>query len=186
MERLTRCGAQLTRLLVPLCLLAMSVRLAAHAGPPYPILTDGKAGPYTISIWTDPDATDDGTPAGQFWVVLEAGGASEAGAAETVVTVAIRAMDRPAGELISTAAPVDGLLTRRFALLLMDHEGPYAVRVEVDGPLGMGVATSRVDATYDLRPPPVLLIVYMLPFVALGLLWIRLLHRRRSAEGRLP
>jgi hypothetical protein len=51
-------------------LLAASESLRAHAGPPFPIVTDAVRGPYTISIWTDPDATDDGSSGGQFWVVL--------------------------------------------------------------------------------------------------------------------
>ena len=30
-----------------------------------------RSAPTAISIWTDPDTTDDGRPAGQFWIVLE-------------------------------------------------------------------------------------------------------------------
>jgi hypothetical protein len=37
-----------------------------------------------------------------------------------------------------------------------------------------------VDATYDQRPPAYLLVVYVMPFVLVGLLWGRLLLRRRS------
>jgi hypothetical protein len=40
---------------------------------------------------------------------------------------------------------------------------------------------SEVDATYDLRPAPALLLLYLMPFVAVGLLWAKLLLRRRSA-----
>lgn len=166
--------------LLTLGLLGTPTAAGAHSGPPYPIVTSGQAGPYTLSIWTDPDATDDGTPAGQFWVMLESVDDEAAAAGQFDVRVAIRALDRPADELTTRAAPVDGRLTRQFALLLMDHEGPYAVRVDVDGPLGRGTITSQVEATYDLRPPLVLLFVYLLPFVALGLLWVRLLQRRRA------
>ena len=63
----------------------------------------------------------------------------------------------------------------------MDHEGPFAVRVTVDGPSGAMTLDTRVDATYDLRPPLPLLFVYLLPFVAVGFLWgTRLLKRRRA------
>ena len=36
-------------------LAALSVRASGHSGPPFPILSDKAAGPYLISIWTDPD-----------------------------------------------------------------------------------------------------------------------------------
>ena len=137
------------------------------------------AGAYDIAIWTDPDATDDAAAGGQFWIVLKPHGAA-AIPAGTRVTVGIRALDRAASELTAVAAPVDGLVTRQFAALRMDHEGRFAVRVAVDGPLGPAQITSEVDATYDLRPPPVLFVVYLLPFVVLGLLWVKLLRRRRA------
>jgi hypothetical protein len=156
-------------------------RLAAHSGPPFPIVSDRVAGNYVVSIWTDPDATDTGKPGGQFWVVLRARRTEADVPAGTRVTVAIRARDRAgAPELSARAAPVDGMAGRQFAALLMDHEGPFAVRVAVDGPLGPAEMTSAVDATYDLRPPPVLFFVYVLPFVAIGLLWMRVLWKRRS------
>ena len=62
----------------------------------------------------------------------------------------------------------------------MDHEGRFAVRVTIDGPLGAASAESAVDATYDTRPAPALLIVYLAPFIAVGVLWGRLLLRRRT------
>ena len=164
-------------LLVPLTI----ARLAAHSGPPFPIVSNQVAGGYDVSIWTDPDATDTGKPAGQFWVVLQARGSNADVPAATRVTVAIRAQDRPdAPELRATAAPTDGHAGRQFAVLLMDHEGPFAVRVAIDGPLGHAEVTGRVDATYDLRPPPVLFFVYLLPFVAIGLIWMRVLWKRRG------
>jgi hypothetical protein len=96
------------------------------------------------------------------------------------VMVAIRALDRQAPELTATAAPVKGTVSNQFAALRMDHEGRFAVRVAIDGPLGPAQVTSAVDATYDQRPPPALFVVYLAPFVVLGLLWIKLLRRRRA------
>src|SRR6476660_1897780 len=48
------------------CLLAASPA-RAHLGPPFPILVDQTAGPYVVSVWTDPDI---GT--GTFYVILDA------------------------------------------------------------------------------------------------------------------
>ena len=155
--------------------------LAAHDGPPFPIVSDQVSGPYRLSIWTDPDATDDGTTGGQFWVTIERAADGEPPPAGTVARVSIRALDRPGSELTSPAEPVRGDLTNQFAALLMDHEGRFAVRASVTGPLGAAAVEAEVEATDDLRPPAGLLVLYVMPFVLAGLLWGRLLLRRRSA-----
>ena len=178
--------AWLAALVIALATRTATTTLRAHSGPPFPIAASGPAGAYDITIWTDPDATDDATPGGQFWVVLKARDAAAAIPAGTRVVVAIRPTDRPGAELTATAAPVDGLITRQFVALRMDHEGPFAVRVAIDGPLGRAEVTSQVDATYDLRPPPALFFVYLLPFVAIGLLWVKLLRRRRGLRATPP
>jgi hypothetical protein len=152
---------------------------AGHSGPPYPVISQQTAGAYRVSLWTDPDATDDRSAGGQFWVVIEA---VRTGAipTETRARVAIRPLDRDGPFVDASAAPVDGDVTRQYAGLVMDHEGPFAVRVVVDGPWGAATLETQVQATYDLRPPLPLLFVYLLPFVAVGVLWTtRILRRRR-------
>ena len=54
------------------------------------------------------------------------------------------------------------------------------MRVAIDGPLGLAEVTSAVDATYDLRPAPVLFVVYLLPFLVVGFFWVKVLRRRRA------
>jgi hypothetical protein len=160
---------------------------AAHSGPPYPIVSGQIAGRYEVAIWTDPDATDDGSPGGQFWVTL-APRTGEAAAipAGTRVTVAVRPLARPGPTQSATAAPVDGAVARQFAAVLMDHEGRFAVDVAIDGPLGPARVASEVDATYDLRPAPALFVVYLLPFLVLGVLWVKLLWKRRALRPGEP
>ena len=177
------------RVFVAACVVVAGLTpLHAHSGPPFPILTDAARGPYVISIWTDPDATDDGTRGGQFWIVI---GASRKGAAlpdDTRATVSVR----PSAAQSSTSAgvqstrtePVRGDIANQFGAVLMDREGPFAVQVEVTGSLGRAVVDAMVDATYDLRPAPYMLIWYLLPFLAVGALWTRLLLRRRTAGSR--
>lgn len=164
-------------------MLVITRGLAAHEGPPYPIESNRVSGPYSITIWTDPDTTDDGRPGGQFWVTLEAArGAIGDG---TVVSVSIRPLDRGGSPQSANASPVRGDAARQFVALVMDHEGPFAVQVAVDGPAGHGEIDSQVEATYDVRPAPALLVVYLLPFVAVGALWAKvLMHRRRAARQR--
>ena len=174
-----------------LTLVCASTAVRAHSGPPFPIVTDAVRGPYTISIWTDPDATDDGSAGGQFWVVLGLTKPSSVPPDTRVTVFAHPAVPpdkygqrSPRAALRATAVPVRNDMGNQFAALVMDHEGPYEIRVEIDGPLGSAVVDSRVDATYDLRPPPYMLIWYLFPFLLIGFLWTRLILRRRTVPRK--
>jgi len=158
----------------------------AHRGPPFPIVPSRSAGPYDVSVWTDPDSTDDGSAGGQFWVTVRPSNAAMPLPADTRVDVAIRPLDRPGPTNASRAEPVAGDASRRFAALVMDHEGRFHVRVTIDGPLGPAEVEAEVEATYDLRPPPVLIAVYLIPFVLVGFLWLKLLLRRRRSHSESP
>lgn len=157
----------------------------AHDGPPFPIASDRVVGAYRLSIWTDPDTTDDRSPGGQFWVRL-GGEGDRALPPETRAIVSIRPLDQAGPEVREVATPVRGDVTNQFAALRMDHEGRFAVEVIVDGPLGRAAVASEVEATYDLRPPAYLLVLYLMPFVAVGLLWLRLIVRRRAGSLHSP
>src|SRR5690349_11751219 len=54
-------------LLIALLFSSITWTVETHSGPPFPIMSDQAAGPYVVSIWTDPDTTDDGSAGGQFW-----------------------------------------------------------------------------------------------------------------------
>jgi hypothetical protein len=153
--------------------------LQAHSGPPFPIVSDRTVGAYQVSVWADPDATDDRSPAGQFWVMLQPaqpGGSIPPG---TRVDVAIRPLDRQGGEEAGRAEPLNSDAARQFVALVMDHEGPFHVRVAIDGPLGRSSVDASADATYDLRPRPILMLVFVMPFLVVGVIWGKLLIRRR-------
>ncbi|HEX8027998.1 MAG TPA: hypothetical protein VF491_06035 [Vicinamibacterales bacterium] len=160
-------------------LLLAQVEGGAHSGPPYPIVSNQIVGAYDLSIWTDPDATDDGTPAGRFWLVLESAKKGVAMPADTRATVEIRPLDRQGSPLSGTASPEQGSASRQYITLLMDHEGPFGVRLTVDGPLGRADVEAQVDATYDARPAQYLIAVYLFPFLAIGAIWVKVLLRRR-------
>jgi len=165
-------------IVVAFMLTAFALRGGAHSGPPYPILSDQVAGAYLISVWTDPDTTDDGSPGGQFWIRIHLVDGGEV-PPKTQATVAISAVDRLESARTGSASPVRGDITNQFAAVEMDHEGSFGVLVKVEGPRGLATVVATVDATYDLRPSRSLLLVYLVPFVLVGLLWGRLLMRRR-------
>jgi hypothetical protein len=166
-----------------LTVLAAGGPVLAHTGPPFPIVSSRTAGPYDVSVWTDPDSTDDGSAAGRFWVTVRPSGGAALPAA-TRVTVALEPLDRQGNVPTASAEPVAADPSQRFAALVMDHEGRFRVRVAVDGPLGPARVEAEVDATYDLRPSPAVIAVYLIPFGVIGFLWIKVLLRRRAPAAR--
>jgi hypothetical protein len=156
---------------------------SAHDGPPYPIVSNHPLGMYRVSVWTDPDTTDDGTGGGQFWVMIDPARAGGEVSPELRALVTIRPLDRTGPPLTGAALPVNGNPSRRFAALNMDHEGRFAVRVEIESAAGRASVDSEVQATYDQRPSRFVLAVYLLPFLLAGFLWTTLLVRRRRAHA---
>jgi len=162
--------------------LAWSTPAGAHSGPPFPIISNEVVGAYKVSLWTDPDVTDDGDRQGQFWVMVDPASGAGAPPADLRAHVTIRPTDRPGPEQAGWAEPIEGDTARQFVALLMDHEGLFSVRLELDGAGGPATLDSTVEATYDLRPARWLLGVYLVPFLLVGLLWGKLLLRRRRAH----
>jgi hypothetical protein len=152
----------------------------AHDGPPFPIVSDREAGAYLVSIWTDPDTTDDGSAGGQFWVMMMERGSSASVPAGARVAVTATPHQRPGPVHTADAAPVGGSASTYFAGLVLADEGRFDVRVTIQGPLGPATIDAMVDATYDTRPAPLAVLFYLLPFVVMGALWTRLLLRRRN------
>jgi len=176
--------ARSSSLLAAICALFMiQHEVAAHAGPPYPIVSNQLIGAYRISVWTDPDTTDDGSAGGQFWVMVDPAGGGTA-PAKVRAQVTVRALDRPGAPVTAQAAPVNGNPARQFAAVTMDHEGRFAVRVDVESEAGRASLDSEVQATYDLRPSRLVLLIYAVPFLLVGFLWTTLLVRRRRALAR--
>src|SRR5215831_18591844 len=155
--------------------------VSAHSGPPFPIVSDRVVGAYNVSIWTDPDATDDQTAAGKFWVTVQPTAKGTPLPESTQVHVSVTPLDRAGPQRTAIAERVSGDVRRQFAALLMDHEGPYGVHVSIDGPLGTANVDDRVDATYDLRPRPILTLLFVAPFVLVGFVWGKLLIKRKMA-----
>ena len=144
-------------------------------------MSDRAAGAYSISIWTDPDTTDNGSAGGQFWVMIAPSNRAAATPAGTRARVLATPLDRDGKATSAAAAPVHGDPSTQFAAVVLDHEGSFRVEITIDGPLGRATVDSEVAATYDLRPPPLMILVYLMPFVLVGLLWTAVLVRRRRA-----
>jgi hypothetical protein len=157
--------------------LALGLALAgsgrAHEGPPFPLVMDCKNGPYTISVWTDPDIG-----IGRFFVLF---GPNAAAARATVdkVTVCLRPQS---GRLPEVCYPATRQQERGreqyYAEVEFDRQEIWDVRVSVDGPDGSAEVTAAVEAT-----PPGFgawdLLLYGFPFILFGGLWAYAALRRR-------
>jgi hypothetical protein len=138
-------------------------------------------GAYTVSVWTDPDATDDQSAAGKFWVTVQPAARGAAMPESTTVKVSISPLDRRGPERSAAAERLNGDVRRQFVALVMDHEGRYGVHVTIDGPLGPAAIDAETDATYDLRPRPILIVLFVAPFLLIGFVWGKLLITRTMA-----
>jgi hypothetical protein len=143
--------------------------VAAHQGPPFPILVDQKAGPYVASVWTDPDI---GT--GTFYVLLE-------GESPAAVRIAVQPVTGRLPEAAYDAEPQPTREGRRyFAEIPFDAGGLWRVRVTLKGREGSGELISQVEPTPDGTLGPLELGLYLIPFLAVGFLWFKAVLRRRE------
>ena len=163
---MTRSGA----LLIILFLFAGAA--SAHEGPPFPLYVDQKVDRYVVSVWSDPDV---GTAL--FFVIVN--GQDSAGLPSDLrVQIGVQ--------------PVSGRLAEKFyvaqrenlqqqvqykAEVHFDAEEMWRVRVRLESAQGNAETVATVEAT-----PPGYgrwdLLVYLLPFVAIGILWTIALIRK--------
>lgn len=145
---------------------------SAHEGPPYPLFLDRQVDRYVVSVWTDPDV---GT--GLFFVILN----GEL-PADLSVKVGVQPVSGRLPETFYTAhrESLQGQVQYR-AEVQLDAEELWQVRVQLESGQGNVETLATVEAT-----PPGYgrwdLLVYLMPFLAIGLLWaiamIRKLKRR--------
>lgn len=179
--------------LLVLCLavtssIVIAVRVHAHNGPPFPIVTDRTVGNYVVSLWADPDVSDEGDADGRFWLMVNPAAKGTALPAGTTVLISIWPVEHREAVRTDAAKADEHEPSRRAAAFVIDREGKYGVKATIAGPLGPGELETIVDAQYDQRPRPILIAVFALPFVLIGFVWIKLLLRRRAnrirAEGQ--
>ena len=163
-------------LAIALLLLPNTAR--AHAGPPFPLLVDQKIDSYVISVWTDPDV---GT--GTFFVIVNAP-ANGAVPNDLKVQVGVQPASGRLAETFYSSAREDlsGQIQYK-ALVHFDAPELWRVRIRLQSTLGSG----EVIATVESTPPGYGrwdMLVYLLPFVAVGVLWFLAVMRRRSVRRK--
>ena len=176
------------RLSLPLCLLVLGLwRLlsaspaAAHYGPPFPILVDRPVGPYLVSVWTDPNI---GT--GTFFVILEAPKGKRLSPV-TRVRIGVRPVSGRLPEVLyETEAQRSRQGARYYTSVQFDQGGMWHVRCLVDGVQGGGELKADVEATPAGILGPIGSLIYLVPFLGVGGLWLKAVMFRRKASHQPP
>ena len=142
--------------LAALLLLFVPRPAQAHGGG-VPQLTNAEAGPYRISVWTQPDPIR----VGDFHVTVAISqapkpGASTREAGELVLDATVQEQAEPVsqvGDTLSAPATRDNAVNKLFyeADLTLPADGEWRVDIHVNGAAGAGSAAFEIEA---LPPSP--------------------------------
>ncbi len=175
-----RTSSRKGRLAGTIAVLLLVPFLQAHEGPPFPIVVDHEIGPMLVSVWTDPDIG-----IGTFFVVFEAAGDAVL-PDDLAVQIGIRPVSGRLEEVLYRAEPQRVRKGARFFTEVEFDQGEWwDVRVIVESSAGSGEIHSQVEATPDGTLGPISLVIFLLPFLAVGFLWFKAVMRKRrmSAES---
>ena len=161
-------------LLVALILLSVQ-SVSAHEGPPFALVVDQKVDPYVVSIWSDPDV---GTAL--FFVIIN----GPEPPSDLRVQIGVQPVSGRLPEAFYPAQRenVQGQIQYR-ALVNFDAQELWRVRVRLESKQGNAETFATVEAT-----PPGYgrwdLLLYLLPFLAVGALWgIAMVRRIKGRTG---
>ena len=150
----------------------------AHLGPPYPIMQDRKVGPFTVSVWSNPDVG-----IGSFFVVIDPpkGGSVPS---DMKVQIAVQPMSGRLPEQRYDAWR-ERLRDRvEFKSdVPFDKEEEWRVRVL----LMSSQVSGETDATVQVTPPGLGrwdLLLFSLPFLGVGVLWFKAIATKRENRRR--
>lgn len=165
-------------IVIGLCLIAITPVTEAHEGPPFPIIVDEEVGSYLVTVWTDPDIG-----IGTFFVVFEPKSGDKSG--EDIHSVKI-GVEPVSGRLEEEVYAAELQSTRRgaryFAEVEFDRGEMWKIRVILDGDGWEKELFSEVEATPDGSIGPISILIYALPFLGIGILWVRAIMVRRREE----
>lgn len=157
-----------------LIILLLTQSTLAHEGPPFPLFVDQKVEPYVVSLWTDPDVGD-----ALFFVIVNGQPPPD-----LRVQIGVQPNSGRLQEAFYTAQRenVSGQVQYRV-LVHFDAEELWRVRVRLLSTQGNAETVVTVEAT-----PPGYgrwdLLVYLLPFLAVGVLWaVAMIRKTKRRPG---
>jgi hypothetical protein len=152
----------------------------AHGGPPFVVVPEQRLGPYTVTAWDDPDV-------GSGLFLIEATLDGVPPPANTDVTVTVQPEDLHCAAATFIAERQQRLFGgEQFVLgVTFDTEGPWHVRLAVEGPAGRGETMFVAQVTPN-SPGWFASLICLVPFVGLGGLWLCGIRRNRQMERTAP
>ena len=147
---------------------------SAHEGPPFPLFVDQKVDRYVVSVWTDPDV---GTAL--FFVVINTPELPP----ELRVQIGVQPVSGRLPEAVYTAQRENLQNQVQYrADVHFDAEELWRVRVRLESAHGSAETVATVEAT-----PPGYgrwdLLLYLVPFLEIGLLWaIAFIRSHKKAQ----
>jgi hypothetical protein len=158
---------------------SLGTQARAHNGPPFPIIENKKIGPFVISLWTHPDVG-----IGTFFVLVDPPPGSKI-PDDLKIGIGVQPESGRLPEVVYSATREDNRGQAEYkALAEFDRDEFWRVRLVLQSAQGSGEMLSRVEAT-----PPGFgrwdLLLYLLPFLAVGFLWFRGMTRVRNRRKKL-
>lgn len=158
----------------------LSSPIQAHEGPPFAIIVDEEVGPYLVSVWTDPDIG-----IGTFFVVFDPKSENHPTDDINSVEIGVEPVSGRLDEAVYTFEEQRARSGARYWTEVEFDKGEFwTVRVKIEGNGFEKELFSEVEATPDGTIGPIGLLIYALPFVAIGFIWFRaiIVRRRRVDE----
>ncbi len=152
----------------------------AHIGPPYPIMQNRKVGPFNVEVWSNPDV---GT--GSFYVIVDPPkGSALTVPADMKVQVAVQPESKRLPAAVYSAWREKLLDHVEFKTLVpFDKEETWHVQITFSSSTANGEADTDVPVTPTLLGRWNLLL-FLLPFVGIGVLWFKAVTVKRSRGRR--
>ena len=159
-----------------LFVLAFARTTNAHEGPPFPLFVDQKVDRYVVSVWTDPDV---GTAL--FFVIINGPELPK----DLHVKIGVQPVSGRLPEVFYPAERenIQGRVQYQ-SQVQFDAQELWRVRVQLQSAQS---GNAETIATVEATPPGYGrwdLLIYLLPFLAVGLLWaVAMIRKVRQRTG---
>ena len=169
---------RLHRLVLETCVVCIVFArgVSAHEGPPFPLFVDQKVDRYVVSVWTDPDV---GTAL--FFVIVNDPDLPP----DLHVQIGVQPVSGRLAEVFYPAERenVQGRVQYK-SQVQFDAQELWRVRVQLQSAQS---GNAETVATVEATPPGYGrwdLLIYLLPFLAVGLLWaVAMIRRSKQRTG---